>query len=140
MDEHEFPITNAPAGLESVQRRLQAVLQDAGIRQKVISALNLALGEWIENIIQHAYADGASHPITVLCRIGPAEIVVRVIDDGRPFNPCAFPALDPAAAAQGLHTGRGIHLIRHLMDRVEYERRGDKNVLTLARSVTWTGQ
>jgi len=132
--EQEFTLTNTPAGLETVQRRIQAVLQDGGIRLKVISAINLALGEWIENIIQHAYADGASHPISVHCRIGPAEIGLRVIDDGKPFNPCEYPAMELAdVARQGVHTGRGIHLIRNLIDRVEYERLENRNVLTLTK-------
>ena len=135
MEEHEFSLTNDPAGLERIQRLLQAVLQDSGVRLKFISAINLALGEWIENIIQHAYADGASHSIRVFCRLGPGEIVVRVIDDGRAFNPSEFPALDPATTAGGVYAGRGIHLIRNLMDRVEHERKGHENQITLTKFI-----
>lgn len=136
MEHHDFDLTNNPAELQQLQRRLQAVLQAAEIRPKIISALNLALGEWIENIIQHAYADGSSHPISVQCQIGPASITVRVTDDGRPFNPCDYPEMNGAdASRQSAFAGRGIHLIRHLVDGMTYERQDGRNVLHLARNI-----
>ena len=129
---YEFNLTNNPAELESLQSRLQATLQADGIRLRVISPLNVALGEWIENIIQYAYADDATHPITVDCRVSPTDVVVQITDDGRPFNPCDYPALDPSASPS-VPAGRGIHLLRHLLDGLEYERQGANNVVILTK-------
>lgn len=132
---NEFSLTNDPASLARLQRQLEAVLQSSDIRPKIISAVNLALGEWIENIIQHAYVDGASHPISVHCQVGPACVTVRVIDDGRPFNPCDYPEMNAAEASrQSAFSGRGIHLIRHLVDGMKYERQDGRNVLHLTRN------
>jgi len=132
MEEYDFELTNNPAELEDLQRQLQSMLQASGLRFSFVSSLNVALGEWLENVIQYAYSDGASHRIAVHCQVGPAEIVVRVTDDGRPFNPCDYPALDAAALKQATQ-GRGIHLIRHLADRMDYQRQGANNVVTLTK-------
>lgn len=134
MEDYDFDLASNPAELEGVQRQMQSMLQTSGVRLSIISALNVALGEWLENIIQYAYADGASHRISIQCRVGPADIALRISDDGRPFNPCDYPALDVAVASkQTARAGRGIHLIRHLMDHVNYQRQGANNVLVLTK-------
>lgn len=48
MDNHDFTQTHDPAELQQLQRRLQAVLQASGIRPRLIFAINLARGEWID--------------------------------------------------------------------------------------------
>jgi len=134
MERDSLILTNDPAQVERVQREVETILQTADVRMKIVWAINVALGEWLENIIQHAYADTATHTIGVQVLIAPGEVVLRVVDDGRPFDPTAFPviATTPAGAEQTF-TSRGIHLIRHLVDRVEYERVGEENVLTMAK-------
>ena len=134
MADYDLELTNDPAELKDIQRQLQSMLQTSGVRHSVISPLNVALGEWVENIIQYAYADGASHRIAIHCRVGPTEIELRISDDGRPFNPCEYPALDMAQdSKQAAQAGRGLHLIRQLMDRVEYQRQGANNILVLTK-------
>ena len=135
METYQFKLTNDPAELEALQRQLQNALQADGFRLRVISPLNVAIGEWIENIIQYAYADGVTHPITVHCQVEPKEVVVRITDQGRPFNPCDYPALD-LTASSSVPASRGIHLIRHLVDGFAYERQGANNVVTLTKQIS----
>ena len=134
MESDSLILTNDPVQVERVQREVETILQAADVRMKIVWAINVALGEWLENIIQHAYTDTDTHTIGVQVLIAPGEVVLRVVDDGRPFDPTAFPAMaaTPAGAEQTF-TSRGIHLIRHLVDRVEYERVGGENVLTMAK-------
>ena len=128
-------LTNDSAQVENVQRKLEAILQASGVRPKIVMAFNVALGECLENIIQHAYDDGATHPISVQCIVAPAEIVLRVTDDGRPFDPCTHPVMATTPnPGQQILRGRGIHLIRHLVDRLSYERADGKNILTMAKA------
>lgn len=134
MEGHSFTLTNDPSQVRGVQTGLTTLLQASGVRLKIVTALTVALGECLENIIQYAYGDHATHTITVECVVAPAEIVLRVTDDGRPFDPCTVAAPDTAAAgAQQALTGRGIHLIRHLVDCLSYERAEGQNVLTMAK-------
>ena len=57
-------------------------------------------------------------------------------DDGQPFNPLHAPSPD---TTRSLHDrsigGLGIHLVRTLVDGLEYQRRKGKNVLLLRKSV-----
>jgi anti-sigma regulatory factor (Ser/Thr protein kinase) len=134
MDDHSFNCTNDLTQVQHVQAALSDVLLTHGVRLKVVSALNVALGEWLENIIQHAYFDQAGHAIHVQCTVSPIEIVLRVRDDGRPFDPCAHPqAITSPVQAHQTQVGRGIHLIRNLVDRLSYQRVGGQNILTLAK-------
>jgi serine/threonine-protein kinase RsbW len=134
MERDCLTLTNDSAQVEPVQRELETILQAADIRMKIVWAINIALGEWIENIIQYAYADDAIHTIGVQVELAPGEVVLRITDDGRPFDPGAFPEMAATPAGTGkTFTSRGIHLIRHLVDRVDYERVGEENVLTLAK-------
>lgn len=133
METHDFQLTNDPACIPPLQSRLQALLQASEIRPRFIAALNLAVGEWIENIIQHAYGDQASHPILVQCQITPGSVAVQVTDDGRRFNPCSVPEMDASQAAATSGSGRGIHLMRNLVDGVEYQWLNDRNVVRLIK-------
>ena len=134
MEDYSLTLSNDSAQVEQVQHGLESYLRGNGVRLRIASALNLALGEWLENIIQHAYGDGTAHTISGQCTIAPAEIVLRVTDNGRPFDPCAYPVLGATPTdAQQAAAGRGIHLIRNLMDRVKHERAEDKNVFTMVK-------
>ena len=134
METHDFQLTNDPACIPTLQGRLQAILQASEIRPRFISALNLAVGEWLENILQHAYDDQASHPILVQCQILPDGVAVQVTDDGRRFNPCSVPEMDASQAATTPGAGgRGIHLIRNLVDAVEYQWLNQRNVVRLVK-------
>jgi anti-sigma regulatory factor (Ser/Thr protein kinase) len=60
------------------------------------------------------------------------DIEIEIKDDGRPFNPLEAPPPDmgkPLAAKQV--GGLGIHLVREMMDELEYRRENDKNLLIL---------
>jgi serine/threonine-protein kinase RsbW len=57
---------------------------------------------------------------------------VEVEDDGRPFNPLEAPPPDIGKPlAEREVGGLGIHLVRKMMDELEYRRENDKNLLIL---------
>jgi anti-sigma regulatory factor (Ser/Thr protein kinase) len=55
---------------------------------------------------------------------------VEFRDRGRPFDPTAAPAPD-----LGVIGGLGIHLVRGIMDDLEYQRAGEWNLITMRRSI-----
>lgn len=134
MEDYSFILTNDAARIEPLQKDLEAVLKADDVRPRVIYPVIVALGEWLENVIQYAYPNGAVHQISVQCTIDDTEILVRVTDDGKEFDPGQFPALDTTVSTpQSSAAGRGIHLIRHLMNRVEHQRRDGKNILVMTK-------
>ncbi len=61
---------------------------------------------------------------------------MRIIDDGKAFDPRDAKAPDTTAALMDRQLGGlGIHLVRNLMDHIEYRREGGRNHLTLTRNL-----
>ena len=57
---------------------------------------------------------------------------VTISDDGKPFNPLAAAAPDVDAPAESRRVGGlGIFIVKELAESLSYERRGDRNVLTV---------
>jgi len=105
-----------------------------GIPEPLIHQLELALDEIVTNVISYAYSDDAAHLIRVDVGVQDNEITAVVEDDGVPFNPLERAAPDTAAAIENRAIGGlGIHLVRELMDRVHYDRVGNRNRLTITR-------
>lgn len=92
----------------------------------------IATEEILTNIIVHAHAD----EIRMYATLNDAEFEIRVEDNGPVFNPVDYPAPELGIP---LHRrpvgGLGIHIVRTLMNRMEYERRGDRNTLTIAKAL-----
>jgi serine/threonine-protein kinase RsbW len=130
MEEYQFTVGNDLAQIEPAQADLEAALKTSGIRLHVIYALNMALGEWLENVIRHAWPGGGAHSIDVVCQVLEDEIRLRVTDDGCEFDPTRATA---SAAASAENAPRGLHLIRSLMSELRHERANGRNVFTMTR-------
>ena len=102
-------------------------------------AASLALDEAVTNTILHGYDDDADHEITVRMALDAGVLTLEVEDDARPFDPLQAPApnLDLPIEERPIG-GLGIYFVRTLMDDVEYQRRGDRNVLTMRKTIART--
>jgi anti-sigma regulatory factor (Ser/Thr protein kinase) len=100
------------------------------------AVLQIALDEVLSNILRHAYTDTARHTIELRMAVGPAQVVLEVIDDGAPFDPTAIPPSRPRTiGAQPQVGGLGLVFIKRLMDEVAFVRRDGRNHLTLRKRV-----
>lgn len=99
----------------------------------------VAADEIFTNIASYAYSQGAAFGKNVV-EISVAMIpetkclLVRFTDGGIPFNPLDLPSPDISIP---LHErpigGLGIHLVRQMMDVVEYRRVNDQNVFLIGK-------
>ena len=98
--------------------------------------LALVLEEAVANVINHAFAGASAPPrIAVELAIEDDDVTAEVIDNGRPFDPTAAPEPDRASPLESRDVGGlGIHLIRKMMDRVQYRRAGGENRLRLEKT------
>jgi anti-sigma regulatory factor (Ser/Thr protein kinase) len=133
MAEYSFTLKNNASEIERVQKELEATLKADGLRLHLIYALNIALGEWLENIIQYGYGDHDAHEIQVECLMSESDLRLRITDDGRAFDPGSHRVASAAPPEQTVFVSRGLHLIRSLMDEQTYERRNGQNVLLLTK-------
>jgi serine/threonine-protein kinase RsbW len=106
------------------------------IPSRALYAMNLALDEVVTNTILYGFEDPAGKELAVRLVASPGEVFGELIDEGREFNPMTVPSPDLNAPLQERELGGlGLHLVRSLMDRLEYRRDGSKNVLTLVKRI-----
>lgn len=95
-------------------------------------SLQIALDELLTNTIDYGFV-GGGQAIVELEAAGD-RVILRLTDDGRPFDPFARAAPDTSLSLEERRIGGlGIHLVRGLMDEVSYQRRGDRNVVVLTK-------
>jgi serine/threonine-protein kinase RsbW len=101
--------------LALVRRAVESVAQLAGLSKKAAYESVLAVSEACANVIEHGYDSQPGHSLSVACRPTEQGLEVRIRDQGKPFDLSAVPHLPPDALREG---GRGVFLIRQLMDEV----------------------
>ena len=104
--------------------------------QKVFANMHVALDEVLTNIVNYGYRDEKEHQIDVHFRLRSNMIEVEVIDDARPFNILEVnePVTQKPFEEKSIG-GLGIHLVKNLMDEVEYHRRKGLNQLFLRTKI-----
>lgn len=94
--------------------------------------VRVALCEALANAILYGNGNDASKTVHLLARYGRASLEIHVTDEGEGFDPDAVP--DPTLPENLLRTdGRGVFLIRRLMDEVRYNEKGNSLCMILRR-------
>ncbi len=117
-------------------RRFLGLLDKFKIAEPAASEVRLALEELGRNAIEWGNHNDRSKKVRFGCRILPGKIIVYIEDEGDGFDPnhVPDPSVDPIAhleqrkAAGKRLGGYGIHLIKHLMDKLIYNARGNRVV------------
>ena len=113
------------------------VCEEAGMDMATTMSLNLALEEAVVNVMSYAYPEGTVGTIDIDAEANGQEIAFILSDSGSAFDPTQKEEVDTTLSAEERSIGGlGIHLIRQIMDDVKYERKDDKNILTLTKKIT----
>ncbi len=100
-------------------------------------ALQLAMDEASTNVIQHGYAGMNPGSLMLDLEIEPKQVVMRITDFGRPFEPYEPDTPDVSAALKDGETGGfGLFLIYNTMDSVDYRTTEEGNCLILTKKLT----
>ena len=98
--------------------------------------LRLAAEEIVVNVMNYAYPPGEEGEVAVEAASDGKNLEITVSDTGLPFDPTAKPDADTTLSVEDREVGGlGIHLARQMADRIRYERRGDRNILTLTMNI-----
>lgn len=102
--------------VELVQR--ECALMHFGARQLMLN-LAVALTEALSNAILRGNNDDPAKHVHVMARVDPSTLVIEVQDEGQGFNleDCTLDPTTPDNVDR--EDGRGLFLMRKLMDRVE---------------------
>lgn len=123
-------------------KRFQPKVEEFGaahcLAPKIIFHLTLILDELITNIIDYGYADFDEHPIDVSIGIDGTILNIRIEDDAKEFNILEAPEpeldvpLDERVRPIG---GMGVHLVKNMVNLIQYERKDGKNILKLTKNI-----
>ena len=94
----------------------------AGLNDKDVYAVQLAVDEACSNIIEHAYGGEGKGVIECACNAIEDGLQVIIRDKGMPFDPQQVQELNVGAPLEALgNRGAGVFLINKLMDEVQYQ-------------------
>jgi len=129
-----FALDNDLAKLDQLHAMAKSFGHVHELGEKTIFETNLVLEEIFTNIITYGHGDKNRHLIHFSLECKNNKIIIRIEDDGIPFNLLNADSVDLNADLEHRSVGGlGIHLVRKIMDDVNYERIGSKNIVTLRK-------
>ena len=106
-----------------VRRVLNASMTTLGVEEDCLTDIEIALTEACTNVLDHA-AQGDEYEVTA--GLNDTSCVIEVVDTGRGFD---ADALGHAEADPSAEEGRGIQLIRALVDKVHFRSRAESGTI-----------
>ena len=112
------------------------VCEAVGFNPAVTMQMNLALEEAVVNVMNYAYPPGIRGKVTIDASANDVRLKFTIIDRGRPFDPTVQADVDTTLSVKERPIGGlGIHIVRQIMDSINYERIDAQNVLTLRKKL-----
>lgn len=110
-------ITSDPANLKQIRTMMTEFACAAMLSDKEAGLVILAVDEACSNIIKHCCKDDPTRSIDVTIALDKGSLTVTIVDNGDCFNIRSITPRDLQEIKPG---GLGIHIIREVMDVVEY--------------------
>ena len=110
--------------LDQLMQFIRLFMGKFGAAKKHEEGIEIALGEALANAVIHGNHENPEKQVHVTCRCSmDGEVVITLRDEGKGFDSDAVP--DPTEPQRLLLShGRGLHLMRALMDEVSFEENG----------------
>jgi anti-sigma regulatory factor (Ser/Thr protein kinase) len=120
------------AAVRRCAAQVRSYLAAHGVAEKDLWACELAFVEGCNNAVQHTPASKAGEKLFVELSCESTHVEVRINDHTQGFD---FPK-EPRLPTPDAENGRGIYLMRSLMDEVAYIRDSSSNCLVLKKART----
>jgi anti-sigma regulatory factor (Ser/Thr protein kinase) len=131
-----FKLNNRLSELKTLNKKIDTFGVQVGIPNKCIFEIHLVLEELFTNITCYGYRDDKDHWVHVSISCENDIMTIQIEDDGIPFNPLEFEKPDFKCSVEDCEIGGlGIHLVKHYIKECVYERRGNKNILILKKTI-----
>ena len=101
-----------------------------GMERKALKKYEVAAEEAIVNILHYSQAND----IEIVLSSQDSAFTIQLMDDGLPFDPTEHTPNNKTIDERQIG-GMGIHLIRQIVDEMHYERKKEKNILRMVKSL-----
>ena len=136
LSEAEFALDGNIRELVPLAAELARFCRENGLDGDVEFELNLVLEELFTNAVRHGGCEGMNPAAQIRLRSESGGVSVEFADRGAAFDPLQAAAPDlEADLAHRQAGGLGIHLVRQIMQDLQYRRTGGWNRLTMRRAI-----
>lgn len=112
-------ISSDTANLSEVEKLSEEVARFAKLNESESDDLGIVTTELVNNAIHHGNHDDPSKKVQISFVVNQSKIEIRIKDQGNGFDPAKLK--DPLAPENLMsESGRGIFLIRNLMDSIDF--------------------
>jgi serine/threonine-protein kinase RsbW len=109
------------SSLDDIRNFFAQGAKEAGLDEKSICDVELAVDEAASNIIDHAYEGEGKGNIECSYQVIPDGLEMTLRDHGKPFNPDEIEPPDlKSDICSRRQRGLGLHFMRSLMDSIEF--------------------
>jgi len=127
-------VLELPSDLDAIEKTVRHLIDrscEAGFDDdRMQLKIRVGVTEALANAMLYGNARDPSKLVRLEAKITPSVLIVRVTDEGGGFDPNRVP--DPTLPSNRMREGgRGIFLIRQLMDEVDFNDRGNSITMVL---------
>ncbi len=132
----EYKLQNKLEEIPILAQAIEDFAAANNLPDQAIFQVNLCLDELLTNTISYGFTDGGKHEITVDVALQKETLVITIHDDGLAFNPLEQSEPDISQSIEERPIGGlGIHLVRNMMDAIDYKREKNQNILVLKKLI-----
>jgi serine/threonine-protein kinase RsbW len=130
----QLTIHNELSEIAQVRDAVDRLADELKVPARAVIQLQVALDEVVSNIIQYAWPAGGIHEFLVRVTLEPTAAKIEVVDDGMSFDPRGAPEPREREPNEQLAIGgRGIPMLKKLVDSIDYARVDGCNHTTLKK-------
>jgi serine/threonine-protein kinase RsbW len=134
---YRYNIGCSLANLKGIRDFIRNTLNENHVPEMQISAIVLALDEMCSNLMIHAHHCNPEHELELhIDHPGKNTYIFEIIDEGNMFDINQFvePGME-SLVHEKRKGGLGIRLVKSIMDKIEYQSEGGKNICRLTKIV-----
>ena len=123
-------IENRLSDLVELTKKADGFMESHHLPIEIVYKVHLIIEEVLTNIIKYAFKDTIKHDIKIELILKENELVLEFEDDGEEFDPLAAPVpKNRESISESVVGGLGIHLVKQMVDGIEYRRYNGRNIL-----------
>lgn len=134
---HDLTVAGRYENVPKVAQFVADSAEEAGLDSKAVFHCQMAVDEACTNIIEHAYGGEDIGDIQVSTHVANHSFYITLVDSGNAFDPESVPQprieSDPLLMEPG---GLGLHLMKKVMDEVQFTFNKGKNQLVMVKRLT----
>jgi serine/threonine-protein kinase RsbW len=120
--------------LTDVDVFVEGLLRGFGADESIIADIAISVSELVNNAIFHGNRAAFDRPVKVMCEKENGSVSISVTDEGGGFDPEAI--ADPISDENLLKdVGRGIFIVRSLMDEVDIAATDTGTTVTITKAI-----